>query len=142
MIDGPDESAPHLVVCDYAEVINGKLYMQGAGWSRIVANQPVAIAVALFWRIPWGHANQKQSVTIRLMTEDGDPFFDPAGNPVRADGEIEVGRPPGLKEGSPLDAPLAVRLGPMAFSPGGYRFELEVNGTLEAIASFEAAAAP
>jgi len=141
LLDGPDESAPHLVVCDYAEVINGKLYMQGAGWSRIVANQPFAIAVALFWRIPWGKANQKQSVTIRLMTEDGDPFLDPGGNPVRADGEIEVGRPTGLREGSPLDAPLAVRLGPMLFPPGGYRFELEVNGQLEAIASFEAVAA-
>ncbi len=42
-----------------------KLYLQGAGWSRIVANQPIALAVALFWRIPWGKANPKQEVTIR-----------------------------------------------------------------------------
>ncbi len=61
----PDDSTPHLVVCDFAEVINGKLYLQGAGWSRIVANQPMVLAVALFWRIPWGKANQKQAVRDR-----------------------------------------------------------------------------
>src|SRR5260221_4161821 len=138
MRDALDDTTPHLVLCDFAEVINGKLYLQGAGWTRLLANQPFAIAVALFWRIPWGNANQKQEITIRLVTEDGDPFLDPEGNPVRADGQIEVGRPPGLKEGASLDAPLAVRLGAMTFPPGGYRFELEVNGQLEAFASFDA----
>jgi hypothetical protein len=133
---------PHLVLCDFAEVINGKLYMQGAGWSRVVANQPFTIAVALFWRIPWGQANHKQEIAIRLVTEDGDPYLDAAENPVRADGEIEVGRPAGIKDGSSLDAPLAVRFGPMIFPPGGYRFELEVDGTLAAFASFEAVASP
>jgi len=134
----PDETRPTVVLCDYAENVNGKLYIQGAGWSRLAADVPFPMAIAVFWRIPWGQSNQPHRIVLALMTEDGTPFLDPEGKPVRAEGSMEVGRPPGLKAGTSLDAPLAVRLPPLAFPAGGYRVEFHVNDSLEATASFQA----
>ena len=59
--------------------------------------------------------------------EDGQPVVLPGG-PLRAEGEIEVGRPPGWKQGTPLDAPLVMNVGGVQLAPGGYVWELEMDG--------------
>ena len=52
---------------------------------------------------------------VTMETEDGEEepivFFD--------DLVFEVGRPPGLKPGTPLDFPVAVNSGPLPLAPGG-----------------------
>ncbi len=63
-----------------------------------------------------------------LKTDDGEPV-DAGNGPVFAQGEIEVGRPPGSKRGSPLDAPFVLRFNGLALPPGGYVWELEIDGT-------------
>ncbi len=132
-------SGPLLVLCDWAEVINGKLYMMGAGWSRIKANMPVPLlSVAVMWKIPWALANEPQSIDVVLLTEDSQPVKGPDGNDFRLQGNVEVGRPPGLKFGSPLDAPLTFSIAGLTLSPGRYRFELRINGILSAYVVFDA----
>lgn len=96
------------------------------------------LAVALYWLLPWGKANQRHSILLGLLTEDGELFLDAESNPVRVEGHVEVGRPPGIKQGSYLESPLAVRFPGLVFQPGGYRFEFHVNGSLEATVSFTA----
>ena len=129
---------PLLILCDWAEVINGKLYMMGAGWSRIAANVPANLAVALIWKIPWTHANEPQRIELVLLTEDGTPVVDSGGKDVALKGQVEAGRPPGLKFGSPLDAPLVFGVRNLPLSPGRYRFELKINDSLSAGVTFDA----
>ena len=129
---------PLLILCDWAEVINGKLYMMGAGWSRIRADNPVNVSLAIMWKIPWSKANEPQDIEVALLTEDGKRVARPDGKEVALKGQIEAGRPPGMKFGSPLDAPLAVTIGSLQLEPGRYRFELSVNGELATHASFDA----
>lgn len=129
---------PAVILCDFAEVINGKLYLMGAGWSRVAANNPINVGVAIFWRIPWSDANRQQSIEVAFVTEDGEPFLSPEGEPVGLRGDAEVGRPAGVKPGSLLDAPIAFNIGGMVFPEGGYRCEFRLQGQLRAAASFVA----
>jgi hypothetical protein len=44
------------------------------------------------------------------------------------DMEFEVGRPAGLKPGTPLDFPLAFNVGPLPLEPGRYEWRLSIDG--------------
>jgi hypothetical protein len=109
----------------------------GAGWSRVVANQPTSIALGVLLFIPWDQANRPHNMEINLVTEDG-ALVEIEGRPLTIPGKIEVGRPPGTRSGSRLEAPVALRFPVIQLLPGGYRFELLVNGTVLATAPFEA----
>jgi hypothetical protein len=125
-----------LLLCDAAQVVGGKLYILGGGWSRIVRVQPplnMALAVRLL--IPWHEANKRHNFEARLLTEDGALVSLPQG-PVIVSGQFEVGRPPGLKQGFPLDAALAVNV-TLEIEPGVYRWDLAVNSQIVANAVFE-----
>jgi hypothetical protein len=56
------------------------------------------------------------------MEEGAEPvvFFD--------DVPFEVGRPAGLKPGTPLDFPVAVNSGPLPIEPGVYEWRLTIDG--------------
>jgi len=62
----------------------------------------------------------------QLLTDDGEPV-DADGEAIEATGNFEVGRPPGIKPGSDLDAPFVVPF-QLALSAGGYVWELEIDG--------------
>ena len=60
---------------------------------------------------------------VEVETDDGlQPvvFFD--------DVPFEVGRPAGLKPGTPLDFPVAVNSGPVPLEPGRYEWRLTIDG--------------
>ena len=64
-------------------------------------------------------------VAVAVETDEGENepivFFD--------DLVFEVGRPPGLKPGTPLDFPVAVNSGPLPIPPGGrYEWRLSIDG--------------
>jgi hypothetical protein len=126
-----------MLLCDWAEELNGKLYIMGAGWSQVVANQPGSIALGVLLFIPWDQTNRPHNLEINLVTEDGAPV-EIEGRPLNITGKIEVGRPVGMRSGSRLEAPMALRFPSIQLSPGRYRFELLVNGVPLAIAPFEA----
>ncbi len=43
-------------------------------------------------------------------------------------GEFEVGRPPGLKPGTPLDFPVAMNSTPLPLEAGRYEWRLTIDG--------------
>ena len=100
-----------LLLCDYAEALNGKLYVMGGGWSSLfAANQPVTTAVAALVSVPWDRTNLLHRVRLELLTDDGEPV-EIEGQNVLIEGEFEVGRPPGVKPGRPgcrSDPPRAI----------------------------------
>jgi hypothetical protein len=125
-----------MLLCDAATVADGKLYIHGAGWSILrQPNLPTPMALAIKLSIPWDQTNEQHKITARLVTDDGDAV-DLGTGPVMAEGELEVGRPPGLKRGTAIDAPLSLAFGPLALDSGGYVWELDIDGTTMARAPF------
>jgi hypothetical protein len=111
-----------LLLADSAQAVDGKLYVLGGGWS-ITGPEPTAMAIALKLEVPWDQANRRHVWRLELLDQDGDPVEAPGPDgdpaPVEITGEFELGRPAGLKPGTPLDLPLAINLGPLSLSPGG-----------------------
>jgi len=126
-----------LLLCDAADESNGKLYVLGGGWNTMVPDQPINMALALLIAVPWDQANRKFTVLATLMTADGQQVR-MEDQDVAATGQLEVGRPVGMKPGSPLNVPFALRFNGIALPEGGYRWEVQIDGTLMATAPFRA----
>jgi hypothetical protein len=126
-----------MVLCDSAQAVGGKLYILGGGWSILTMREPTAnMSLAVKLAIPWSRANERLAVAALLITDQGDQVeFE--GEPVRAEGEIEAGRPPGLRHGTPLDAAFVLNFQGLPLAAGGYVWELRVNDTMVARAPFQ-----
>lgn len=119
-----------MMLCDHAQVADGKLFISGGGWSVVGTPTPLS-AIALLLRVPWTMANHETQFKLRLVAADGaavtQPSFTDEPQPVEIAGTFEVGRPPGLAPGSLLDLPLAVRVPRLVLQPGRYVWELSVG---------------
>jgi hypothetical protein len=128
-----------MVLCDFAESVNGKLYIMGAGWDQLAANVPVPVAVAMLVTVPWDQTNTEHALVMELADEDGHRVT--LGNPpqeVVQHVTFEAGRPPGVRPGTGQTAPLALRFTALPLPPGGYSFIVNVDGTERARVSFRA----
>jgi hypothetical protein len=119
-----------MLLCDAADESGGKLYVLGGGWSVIrVPNTPTPMALAIKMAVPWDKTNQPHQIEAVLVNEDGDSV-DSGDGPVKVEGAVEVGRPPGLKPGTPIDTPFVLNFGALSLPPGGYVWELSVDGSV------------
>lgn len=116
-----------MLLADWAEAINGKLYIQGAGWSRVPAAGGITCAVAVLLHVGWDETNTRHRVQISLVDPDGALVEPEPNRPVVVETEIELGRPPGITAGSQLDAPIAIKIHGLPLQTGRYRFVLTVN---------------
>ncbi len=120
-----------MLLADAAQAVAGKLFILGGGWS-ITGPNPVPSAIALKIEVPWDQANRRHDVVLELLNADGQEIRLPTPQgeqPVAVRGQFEVGRPPGLAPGTPLDATVAVNVGPLPLPPGGrYLWRLSING--------------
>jgi len=120
-----------MLLCDAAQVADGKLFILGGGWSITGAVMgPSAIALKL--EVPWDQTNVPHHWELYLVDADGHPVTiqtDDGQQAIEVRGDFEVGRPPGLPMGSPLDVPIAVNLPPLPVSAGErYEWRLTVDG--------------
>jgi hypothetical protein len=121
-----------LLLADTAQVADGKLYLLGGGWN-ITGPQPSPFALALLIEVPWDRTNEQHRIRLELLDADGRPVEIPQPNgeqgPLVIEGDFEIGRPPGLKRGAPLNFPLAINLPPQPIPPNGrYEWRLSING--------------
>lgn len=108
-----------LLLADSAQALDGKLYILGGGWS-IIGPDPSPMAIALKIDVPWDQANVKHPLRLELVDEDGNAFMveTPDGEqPLRIEAQLEVGRPPGTRAGTPLAAVMAINLTPLPLEP-------------------------
>lgn len=123
-----------MITADAAEVAGGKLYVMGGGWTRIFAKKvpfvhPVAVAVGFL--VPWNETNEKHSFELAIVSEDGNPLLPPMR------GELEVGRPPGIKKGAVQRGMITVNAGVQFPKLGRYEIRVSADGTLEKTTEFE-----
>jgi Family of unknown function (DUF6941) len=115
------------MLCDYAEAVNGKLYVMGGGWNvAFAAGQPMNAALAILVIVPWDRTNQKHELHVELVDEDGN-LVEVQGQEVRFTGEFELGRPPGIKPGTSLNAPFAWNLQGLQLQQGSYEWKLWID---------------
>lgn len=123
-----------ILLADFAEVVGGKLYVMGGGWS-VIGPAPTPSAIALKIEVPWTKANQKHSLQLELLDSDYRPIQVPTPDgdaPVVLSGDFEVGRPAGVPAGVPLDVLFAFKLGPLPLSPGTrYVWRLSIDGSTD-----------
>ncbi len=122
------------LLCDSAQVApDGKLYILGGGWAISWApDQPLKMSLAIMVAVPWNSANQRHKLQIDLLTGDSEPVPTPTGESVRAEGDLEVGRPPGMKPGSDLNACIAIPFDGLILPASDYVWIIQINGKEEA----------
>lgn len=128
-----------MLLCDHAEVADGKLFVNGGGWDQISANGgPTGIAVLV--QVPWVNTNEQKKITVSLMDHDGRSVTgaSPAGEtPIKFEITFEVGRPPGVPHGSDVGVPFALNFPPLALTPAqSYYWLVEIDGEEVGRASF------
>jgi Family of unknown function (DUF6941) len=118
-----------MFLADYAVVSDGKLTIVGGGWSQ-TGPEPASFGIALLIQVPWDQANTMHSFTVELLDADGVPVVLETPEEEQAvafGGEFEVGRPPGLKPGTPLDFPVAMNSTPLPLEPGRYEWRMTID---------------
>jgi hypothetical protein len=123
-----------MLLADYATVTEGKLTIVGGGWS-ITGPEPQPFGIAILIHVPWDQANTKHTLRLELLDSDGSavtvPTEEEGDQPIVFfdDVEFEVGRPPGLKPGTPLELPVAINSGPLPLETGSrYEWVLSIDG--------------
>ena len=120
-----------MMLCDAAQVADGKLYILGGGWS-MTGPDPVPSAVALKIEVDWNEADRAHHWELFLEDADGRPVLvqtQEGSQPVEVRGEFTVSQPPGLPAGSPIDVALAVNMGPIPLPPGArYTWRITIDG--------------
>ena len=128
-----------MLLADYVQVSDGKLIVIGGGWS-LTGPDPTPFGIAILVHVPWDQANRRHTLRLELIDADGRAVTVPGpgavedeeeGEPIvfLNDIEFEVGRPAGIKPGTPLEFPVAVNSGPLPLEPGGrYEWRLSING--------------
>ncbi len=123
-----------MMLADSAQAAEGKLYILGGGWN-ITGPEPSPSAIAIYIEVSWDLANMRHHWRLELMDSDGQPVMVPTPMGEQAlvlEGEVEVGRPPGVTPGTGLGVPLAINLGPLPLPPGGrYEWRLTIGGRSE-----------
>lgn len=109
-----------ILLADFAQVIGGKFYIMGGGWS-IRSPQPIPTAIAIKIEVPWNEANKKHNMKLELVDEDYRPVTistTDGDKPIALISEFEVGRPPGLLQGVSIDFAVAFNIPPITLPPG------------------------
>lgn len=120
-----------LLLADHAVVADGKLYVNGGGWS-VTGPGPAPSAIALKLDVPWDRADQRLHLRLRLVGQDGEQVLLPGQGgpqPVQIDGEAEVRRPSSVPPGGEIDLALAFQIGPLPLAAGErYQWVLDIDG--------------
>src|SRR6266540_873807 len=105
------EDQPHIgsfIQADFAEAVNGKLYLMGGGFDTVWAPHfpwDVRFFFGAIVFVPWKDTNRRLPVEGRVVSSDGEDLG------WNLDGELEAGRAPGQRGGRSS----LVIAGPVAF---------------------------
>jgi hypothetical protein len=124
----------NVLLADAAQVVNGKLYMLGGGWSWIRPGSPFVVCGKI--GIPWDRWSDWHKLRLDLVDGDGQPVL------VGSEGEEKAvviehppfrpTVPPQVKPGTSLDWPFAIAINGLPLNPGSlYEWRISINGESE-----------
>ncbi len=123
-----------VTVANHAEVLNGLLYLQGAGWTdlRLPLGPDglpgiVHFGIAVSILIGWNETNQRYPLTLKVLHEDGFELINVAA-------QAEAGRPAGARPGAELRSALAINAQVQFPRPGGYELRAELDDKVRSVA--------
>jgi len=119
------------MLCDAAQVADGKLYILGGGWTMTVAGvAPMAIAMRL--ELAWSEAPNPHHWELVLQDDSGEQVTiesTEGPQPVEIRGDFQLGTPQGLPLGSDVPLNLAVTIGPLPLPANArYQWRLFIDG--------------
>lgn len=110
-----------LILANHAEVRDGLLNLLGGGWiehrRRVPKGGPTPIShfgIGVSVLVDWNDTNRRHHLTIRIENADGQEI-------AKIEGDVEVGRPPGIQPGSSQRTVLAFNVDTRWPSAGTYR---------------------
>jgi hypothetical protein len=120
-----------MLLCDYAQVADQKLYVVGGGWS-IMGPDPVSSAIAIKIDVAWNETEMMHHLQLYLEDADGRPFMMETPNGLHGlevMHDFQVARPTTVPDGTPADFALAINF-PSLPLPAGNRFiwRLSIDG--------------
>lgn len=129
------------ILSDYAEAVNGKLYLMGGGWDRVLIQdfgKPFGFSFALGILVPWNATNIRQSVEISIEDPDGQkPVI------LKMGANFVTGRPPFIAQGAQQRTMLAIpRLETIFPGPGDYQAVARLSSGHERRVQFALMQAP
>jgi hypothetical protein len=90
-----------LILADAAQVVGSKLYLLGGGWDTLTVNQAFPFnqrcGLAMSIRVDWHETNQKHNFELEMIAEDS--LTEAPKSMLKAGGQFEIGRPPGISPG-------------------------------------------
>ena len=114
-----------LIMGDFAQVVDNKLYVQGGGWDRLTVNSgfPVEhrVGIAASFTVPWNETNQLAGVEIEVLTDDG-------ASVAKIEGQFKVGRPADHPPGQDQRTQVAGNLTLKLEKAGTYAIEARIDG--------------
>ena len=128
-----------LILADAAQIMGNKLYLMGGGWDSLTLNQPMPVdhhmAVAMSLLVPWNATNQRHNFEVEIITDDGKSL-------ATINGQVEAGRPQGVKPGQEQRTQIAFNVGLRLEKAGGYSVVARMNGQEQGRTVFNVASAP
>jgi hypothetical protein len=116
-----------LLLCDFAQVAEGKLYIAGGGWSY---TNRLHGYVAFLLRIPWDYVQRSIVGSLTLVDDAGAEVENPSGSsgePIRVAFDLKVAPNVKADRGVPLDAPMAIPLPSIDLPEGRYKWVFVLN---------------
>lgn len=73
-MEGDHAYFDYIILADYAQALNGKLYLMGGNWNRIqIASYtlPVRVNAAMCLLVPWRKSNDRLPIKVTVVDMDG-----------------------------------------------------------------------
>ena len=121
------------MLADHAQVVDGKFFICGGGWS-ITGPQPAPFAIVADIKVPWHGLGKKHKFRLELLDADGHgvEVEQPDGStlPLVIEGDFQVAPSAEVRAGMEVSFMVAINSGPLpAIQPGGmYEWRLSIDG--------------
>ena len=120
-----------MMLCDNAQVADGKLYILGGGWG-LIGPDPTPTGIAVKIDVEWTEIERPHHWELFLLDEDGNPVIvaTPDGSHViEVPGDFQVQRPDIGPPGGSVPVALALNFGPLPLEPGKrFAWHLSIDG--------------
>jgi hypothetical protein len=114
-----------LMLTDYSEAVNGKLYLTGGGWNVLRLPElphEWSFHIGLGIDVAWHETNSPHELSVTIQDPDGNEL----GEGLTAN--FETGRPPGMPQGQEQRLVMSIAATATFTAPGPHAAVAEVNG--------------